>query len=206
MLPKSIERLIETISRLPGIGPKTASRLTFYLLSRPEQELEEYGAAFLGLKKDLQICGLCFNFAEADPCLVCASDDRERKKICVVEEVLDLLALERAGYRGLYHVLGGAISPINGIGPEELHIAPLLARVKTNSEQNLEIILATNPSLEGEATAMYIHKQLEKLRDELPTGSHLRVTRIARGLPVGGELEYADEVTLARALEGRNEY
>lgn len=200
IIPDSVSNLIEEFSRLPGIGHKTASRLTFYLLTKPEEEILRFGQAVSELKKRLIYCQSCFNITEESPCVLCRDPDRVQEKIMVVEEPLDIIALEKTGFQGVYHVLGGVISPIEGIGPENLRIRELLAKIK--KEKGLkEIILATDPSLEGEATAMYLALEIKKL--ELPK---LQVTRIARGLPVGSDLEYADEITLTRALEGRREY
>lgn len=201
-LPKSIENLIEEFSKLPGIGPKTAGRLTFYLLTKPETDVANLGEAVTNLKKNLKFCSQCFNITEHDPCDICANPKRDKTKLMVVEEPLDIVALEKTGFEGFYHVLGGQISPIDGVGPENLRIAPLIDKIKTMSD--LEVILATDPSLEGEATAMYIARQIGK--ENPPAGGKIKVTRIARGLPVGGDLEYADEITLTRALEGRKEY
>jgi recombination protein RecR len=195
-VPRSVERLIEEFNRLPGIGPKTASRLTFYLLRSPQEQVQALAQAVSELQEKVVTCSVCFNIAETSPCLICGDAQRDRTLICVVEEPLDVLAIERTGqYDGLYHVLHGAISPMEGVGPEDLRIAELTRRLDTNPVQ--EVILATNPSLEGESTAMYISRQLA------PLG--VRVTRLAHGLPMGGDLEYADEVTLTRALEGRRE-
>lgn len=197
-LPQSIQKLSHALSRLPGIGPKTAHRLVFYLINRPEDEVVSLGQAFLDLKKDLTRCSVCSTISESDPCPICADDERVASHIMVVEEPLDMLAMERTGYDGVYHVLGGVISPINGVGPQDLRIAELLERIKNNVT---ELILATDPSLEGEATAAYITEKVVQLN---LTG--VDITRIARGLPVGGDLEYADELTLRRALEGRQNY
>ncbi len=194
--PESVTHLIEALSRLPGIGPKTASRLTYYLLRAPDEQVESLAQALRELKTRTRFCSICFNITEADPCPICSDEERDAGTICVVEEPLDVLAIERTReYRGRYHVLHGAISPVEGIGPENLRIKELLDRVRGQPVR--EVILATNPSLEGEATAMYLQRHLA------PLGA--RVTRLARGLPVGGDLEYADEVTLLRALEGRRE-
>lgn len=193
-LAKPVSDLIIAFSRLPGIGPKTASRLTFYLLREREGLAAALADALRALHAGTVECAQCFNIAETSPCPICADPGRDQRTICVVEEPLDVLAIERTGaFRGVYHVLHGALSPIEGIYPEKLRIAELVERVRTTRPR--EIILATNPSLEGENTAAYIHQQLA------PTGSV--ITRLARGLPVGGDLEYTDEVTLARALEGR---
>ncbi|MBM4466553.1 MAG: recombination protein RecR [Chloroflexi bacterium] len=194
--PEPVARLIEEFSRLPGIGPKTASRLTFFLLRSPAEQAASLAEALRQLRERITFCSICFNLTEESPCPICRDEERDRSLICVVEEPLDVLAIERTReYRGLYHVLHGAISPMEGIGPEDLRIGELINRLRAASVE--EVILATNPSLEGEATAMYLHRQL------VPLG--VRVTHLARGLPVGGDLEYADEITLARALEGRRE-
>jgi recombination protein RecR len=194
--PEPVARLIEEFSRLPGIGPKTASRLTFFLLRSPAEQAESLAEALRQLRERITFCSTCFNITVESPCPICQDEGRDRSLICVVEEPLDVLAIERTReYRGLYHVLHGAISPMEGIGPEDLRIRELITRLRAGPVE--EVILATNPSLEGEATAMYLHRQL------VPLG--VRVTRLARGLPVGGDLEYADQITLARALEGRRE-
>jgi recombination protein RecR len=209
VVPKSVKNLIEAFERLPGIGPKTAARLTFYLMHVPEHEVESLSQAVARLKKDTLICSTCFNVAEEDPCPICSSPRRERQVLAVVETPLDVLALERAHFRGLYHVLHGVIDPLNNIGPEELKIRELLQRIASSASTNAseaftEIILATNPSVEGEATAMYIKRELRAQSAERKTD--LKITRLARGLPVGGDLEYADDVTLGKAIEGRTEY
>jgi recombination protein RecR len=194
--PGPVARLIEEFHKLPGVGPKLAQRLTYYLLRMPAAEAHALAEAILEVKERITFCSVCQNVTDTNPCRICDSDRRERTMICVVEEPMDILAMERSGsYRGLYHVLHGAISPMDGIGPEELKIEELLARLRTN--EATEVILATNPNLEGEATAMYLTRLLR------PLG--LRITRLARGLPVGGDLEYADDVTLTRAMEGRQE-
>ncbi|MBI4011086.1 MAG: recombination protein RecR [Candidatus Rokubacteria bacterium] len=194
--PPSVGRLVEAFQRLPGIGPKTAQRLTFHLLKQPDGVVRELADALADLKARVVHCSRCFSVTDEDPCRICASPARDPAVVCVVEEPNDLLAMERTGeYRGRYHVLLGALSPLDGIGPDELKVRELLARVETDGVR--EVILATNPNVEGDATAIYLAKLLR------PLG--VRVTRIARGLPVGGDLEYADEVTLARALEGRRE-
>jgi recombination protein RecR len=195
-IPEPVNRLIEAFSQLPGIGPKSASRLTFYLLRRPAEQAENLAGALVDLKQKTTFCHICFNITVENPCRICQDESRDRSIVCVVEEPLDVLAIDRTGeYRGLYHVLHGAISPVEGIGPDELKINELIARLRKEPVQ--EVLLATNPNLEGEATAMYLGRVLE------PLG--VRVTRLARGLPVGGDLEYADAVTLSRALEGRRE-
>ncbi len=195
-VPKVVRNLIESFERLPGIGPKTAQRLTYYLLHAPKEEAESLAQAALDLKEKTVICEVCFNIAERSPCGICSDSSRDSTMIAVVEDPLDVLALEKANFKGIYHVLHGSISPLENIGPDDLKIRELLPRLK--DEKVKEIILATNPTMEGEATAMYIERLIK------PIG--VKVTRIARGLPVGGDLEYADETTLARALEGRNEY
>jgi len=200
--PKAVKRLIESFERLPGIGPKTAQRLTFYLLHFPQGELDRFASAFAGLKRGTKICSKCFNVAETDPCEICEDKSRDQSLICVVEQPLNILAVERSGgFAGLYHVLHGAISPLNNIGPDELHIKELLPRIKNGKIS--EIILATNPTMEGEATAMYIKNMIN---DYKPIKNGLMISRIGRGLPVGGDLEYADEVTLINALRGRGEF
>ena len=196
-LARPLARLIDELSKLPGVGPKTAQRLAYHILRAPAMDAEALAAAVRSVKTDLRYCGICFNIAEADPCAVCSSDERERRVVCVVEEPLDVLAVERTGqFKGVYHVLHGAISPVNGVRPDDLRIAELASRVRSGGVD--EVILATNPNLEGEATAMYIAQLL--------AGSSARVTRLARGLPMGGDLEYADEVTVSRALEGRRAF
>ncbi len=193
-LARPIADLIEAFSRLPGIGPKTASRLTFYLLRDPNGLALALAEALQGLSSGTVLCERCFNVAEQSPCNICADQARDADTICVVEEPLDVLAVERTGsFHGMYHVLHGALSPIDGVYPEKLRISELVERVRAAAPR--EVILATNPSLEGENTAAYIQQVL------IPTG--VTLTRLARGLPVGGDLEYTDEVTLARALEGR---
>jgi recombination protein RecR len=199
MLPKSVQNLIDEFSKLPGVGPKTAARLVFYLLTKSKSDIAMLGQSVLDLSTNLTYCSDCFNISETEICGICSDEKRDRTIITVVEEPLDVIALERSyGLTSLYHVLGGVISPINGVGPDELRITQLLERVKENTPK--EVILATNPNLEGEATATYIREKLKQL--DLP----INITRIARGLPVGGYLEYADEVTLKRSLEGRREY
>ncbi len=195
ILPKSIEVLIEELSHLPGIGPKSASRLTFGLLSRRDSFIEDLSNALTSLKLNLRQCSRCFIITDlSDTCVVCQDTSRDQKLVCVVETALDVVALEQSGsFNGVYHVLGGAISPLDGIGPNDLHIKELIGRC--DKERWQEVILATNPSLEGEATTLYIN---DMLKDK-----PVVISRIARGLPIGGSLEYADEVTLQRALEGR---
>lgn len=203
-LPRAVQDLIDAFSRLPGIGPKMASRLTFYLLQKSEYDLNRFISSLDGIRQGLQDCAQCGNIAEGQLCAVCEDSEREENLICVVEGPLDVIALEKMGsYRGRYHVLGGALSPIDGIGPDQLRVRLLIARIEeqisTEKENKIEVILATNPSLEGEATAMYLHQQFQSYIDQ---GS-LMVSRIARGLPMGSDVEYADPTTLLRALEGR---
>ena len=193
-LARPLGRLIDELGKLPGVGPKTAQRLAYHILRTPAPDAEALAAAIRSVKTDLRYCGICFNIAEADPCAICSSDERDAKVVCVVEEPLDVLAIERTGqFKGRFHVLHGAISPVNGVRPDDLKIQQLVARVKQGGIE--ELILATNPNLEGEATSMYVAQLL--------AGSGTRLTRLARGLPMGGDLEYADEVTVSRALEGR---
>lgn len=194
--PRSVTRLIEEFHRLPGIGPKTAQRLTFFLLRAPREQAEQLADSIKDLRTRITSCSICCNISEHDPCDICSDDSRDHAQICVVEEPLDMVALERTRqYKGVYHVLHGAISPVEGIGPEDLRIRELLNRLRGDNVK--EVLLATNPNIEGEATAMYLERLVK------PMG--IRLTRLARGLPVGGDLEYADEVTLARALEGRSD-
>lgn len=205
---RAISNLVEAFERLPGVGPKTAARLTYYLLHVPQADLDKFAGALSALKRDTQECSECHNIAETDPCDICQDRDRDRETICVVEQPLDVLALERGGkYRGVYHVLHGVIDPLHNIGPEEIKVGELLARLQIpNSKSQLpikEIILALNPNMEGEATCLYINRQIGEIRKEI---GEVRVTRLAHGLPVGADIEYADEVTLNRALEGRTTY
>lgn len=203
-LPKSVRNLIEELSRLPGVGPKSAARLAMHLLHSPDSRVKPLGQAILGLKDNVVFCETCWNIAEENPCNICSDPQRDKGIICVVEQILDVVALEKTGdVKGVYHVLHGALSPIDAVGPEQLKVDALFERLKKNEtadkdEVVREVILATNPSLEGEATALYIQKHLKDF--------NVKVTRIARGLPVGGDLEYADEVTLSRALLGRAEF
>jgi recombination protein RecR len=194
-MPEPVTRLIEELSRLPGIGPKTASRLTYYLLRASDEQSNDLALALQELKARTRFCEICFNITEQQPCPICSDASRDGGTICVVENPLDVLAVEKTGiYRGKYHVLHGAISPIEGIGPSDLKIDALQFRVRSGGVN--EVIIATNPTLEGEATAMYLQGQL--------ASPSLQISRLARGLPVGGDLEYVDEVTLVRALEGRS--
>ncbi|MCZ2111687.1 MAG: recombination mediator RecR [Dehalococcoidia bacterium] len=191
--PEPIVRLIEAFHKLPGIGPKSAQRLAYHILRIPEEQAAAIANAIMDVKRRIVLCTVCMNITEADPCSYCQDPRRDRSLICVVEQALDILAIERTGYRGQYHVLHGVLNPMDGIGPDEIRVRELVERLKQGEVQ--EIIMATNPSLEGEATAMYIQRLVG------PAG--VKVTRLARGLPSGADLEYTDDVTLARALEGR---
>ncbi len=200
MLPKSVQNLIDEFAKLPGIGNKTAARLVFYLLTKPDYDLNRFSSALSLLKKELKICPTCYNLTDSDLCIVCRDAKRDKGLIAVVEEPLDVIALEKSGgFVGLYHVLGGSIDPLNGIGPENLRITELIDRLSDKNGKIREIIIATNPNFEGEATASYIKEKV------ISTNQKIIITRIARGLPMGGDLEYADEVTLKRSLEGRRE-
>src|SRR3989344_4454259 len=206
-LARPLVRLIEAFEKLPGIGPKSAQRLTFYLLHVPQVEIEKFAEALTNLKKNTVECSTCFNVSETNPCSICEDQTRDAGIICVVEQPIDILSLERTGkYRGVYHVLHGALNPLANVGPDEIRIAQLLKRIKNQESGIREIILATNLSMEGESTAMYIQKQLSAISDQLSDVNKIRVTRIAHGLPMGADLEYADEMTLSQALEGRREY
>jgi recombination protein RecR len=192
-LSNSMQRAIEELSKLPGIGKKSAQRLVFYLLKLPREEVIALAKSLVDVKDKASYCSVCFNITETNPCSICTNDKRDRSIICVVEEANDVIAFEKTGeYKGLYHVLGGALSPLDGIGPDDLKIIELLARLKDGVT---EVILANNPNVEGEATALYLSKLIK------PLG--IKMTRIARGIPVGTDIEYADEITLTRALEGR---
>lgn len=194
--PEPLAKLIDAFSRLPGIGPKTAGRLAFHVLRMKEDDVIDFAKALVNVKRNLHYCSICCNITDTDPCRICQDKSRDSSIICVVQEPKDLVAMERTReFQGYYHVLHGAISPMEGIGPDEIRIADLLRRL--SDERVQELILATNPNIEGEATAMYLSRLVR------PFG--LKVTRIAHGLPVGGDLEYADEVTLTKALEGRRE-
>jgi len=194
---EAVYKLIQELNKLPGIGPKSAQRLTYYLLRAPNEQAQLLAEAILSVKQKTKLCSICFNVTDSDPCLICRSDRHDQSKICVVEQPQDILALEHTKiYSGLYHVLHGAISPTEGIGTDDIRIKELMNRLQDGSVK--EVILATNPNLEGEATAMYLNKLIAQLG--------IRVTRLARGLPFGTELEYADDVTLTRAIEGRQEF
>ena len=198
-VPKALLNLIESFQRLPGIGPKTAQRLTYYLLHVPQSELDDFSVNLSSLKKDTVFCSICKNIGENDPCYLCDDNTRDSSEILVVEQPLDILAFERTGkYKGLYHVLHGAISPLENIGPDEIFIGELFGRL-TNGSTVEEVIIATNPTMEGEATAMYLSK---KIRDK---NNKIKVTRLGMGIPTGADIEYADEVTLTQAIEGRRE-
>jgi recombination protein RecR len=206
-LPKSIKNLISYFERLPGVGPKSASRLVFYLLNTPESFVREMSNSLLAIKKEIKICKECFSVAESDICEICGDEKRNKKTICVVEKAIDVMAIENiGGFKWVYHVLGGVVNPLDHIGPDDLKIDELISRVrKFEDDDEIEIILATNPTMEGEATALYIKKKLE----DLPAGKaglkneKIKITRIGSGLPMGADLEYADQATLSRAMEGR---
>lgn len=218
-IPKAIEKLIESFQRLPGIGPKTAQRLAFYLLFVPQSELEEFGNNLAFLKKQVVLCKNCFNIGESELCEICQDPQRDNSTICVVEDPLDVVAIEKSGrYKGVYHVLHGVIDPLNNLGPDDIYIPQLIDRINrqlaNNQEPVKEVIIATNPTMEGEATAAYIIRELRTKNppaggrgQELRTkNGKLIITRIGRGLPTGADLEYADEITIQQALEGRVEY
>jgi recombination protein RecR len=202
-LPKAILNLVNVFERLPGIGPKSAIRLAFYLLNTPESFVEELSGDLLRLKKEIKVCRECFGVCENDVCEICSNERRNKGMICVVERAIDVIAIENiGGFVGVYHVLGGVINPLDHVGPEDLKIEELIERVRVEGEkgQEMEIILAVNPTMEGEATALYIKKKMESLKIE-----KLKVTRIGSGLPMGADLEFADQATLSRAMEGRRE-
>lgn len=197
-LPKAIRQLVEKFERLPGVGPKSAQRLVFYLLHHPESELADFSAKLLALKRDTVLCSQCHQIAEQDPCPICADPNRDTSQLCVVEQPLDLLAIERSDqYHGLYHVLHGCIAPLSNIGPDQLYLRDIVKRLKNVTE----LIIATNPTMEGEATALYITQLVRQTANVEP--EQLKITRIGHGLPIGADIEYADGITLARALEGR---
>jgi len=194
---EAVYKLIQELNKLPGIGPKSAQRLAYHLLRAPEEQAKQLADAVLSAKQKTKLCSICFNVADSDPCLICRSDQRDHSKLCIVEQPQDIVALENTKtYNGLYHVLHGAISPTEGVGADDIRIKELMNRLQGSSVD--EVILATNPNLEGETTAMYLNKLIS------PLG--IRITRLARGLPFGTELEYADDVTLTRAIEGRQEF
>ena len=197
-IPKVIRALIESFEKLPGIGPKTAQRLTYYLLHVPQTELEDFAESLSSLKKDTLVCSVCKNVAEGNPCPICTDRNRDESMVMVVEQPLNILAIERTGkYRGVYHVLHGSINPLDNIGPDELYIDDLLKRIKNHESGIVEVIIATNPTMEGEATAMYLAKKLK-----IGNGK-LKITRLGMGMPTGADLDYADEATITQAIEGR---
>lgn len=201
-LPKSIKNLISAFERLPGIGPKSASRLVFYLLNTPESYVAEIARSLLAIKKEVKICKECFSVTENEVCEICSDEKRNKKTICVVERAIDVMAIENiSGYKWVYHVLGGVVNPLEHVSPDDLKIDELVDRVeKMIDDGEIEIILATNPTMEGEATALYIKKKLENL-----CKANIKISRIGSGLPMGADLEYADQATLSRAMEGRRE-
>lgn len=203
-LPKALERVIENFEKLPGIGPKTAQRLAFYLLHVPQPDLDGFADSLSNLKTQTVLCSTCFNIGEEDPCFICQDQTRDNSTICVVEDALDLLAIERGGkYKGTYHVLHGVIDPLNSIGPDDIYLPQLVSRINKSEPKIKELILATNPTMEGEATSLYIVREFSK---NTADANGIKITRIGRGLPIGSDIEYADEVTIERALEGRREY
>ena len=198
-IPKAVTNLIESFEKLPGIGPRTSQRLTYYLLHVPQSELEVFGDALIDLKKKTLLCSVCRNVSESDPCSFCVDSTRDANSILVVEQPLDVLAIERTNrYKGLYHVLHGAINPLDNVGPDELYIDSLVKRL-TDGSKVVELIVATNPTMEGEATAMYLTKKIKS------QNSKIKITRLGMGIPRGADLEYADDVTLTQAIEGRKE-
>lgn len=200
-IPRAITNLIESFERLPGIGPKTAQRLAFYLLFVPQVDLDEFANNLIRLKNATVLCKTCFNIGENEICDICADSNRDKGTVCVIEDPLDAVAIERSGkYKGVYHVLHGIIDPLNNMGPNDIYIPQLIERIKNSESGIKEIIIATNPTMEGEATAIYITREIKS------KSSKIKITRIARGLPTGADLEYADEVTIDRALAGRIEY
>lgn len=199
-IPKALEKVINNFERLPGIGPKSAQRLAFYLLHVPQANLDDFAASLSNLKTSIAMCSICFNIGDTQVCSICDDFERDASTVCLVEDALDLIAIEKSGqYKGVYHVLHGVIDPLNSIGPDDIYIPQLIKRLSNGTEVS-EIILATNPTLEGEATAMFI---LNKVKSTSPD---IKITRIGRGLPTGADLEFADEMTIQRALEGRREY
>lgn len=197
-LPKAVRQLVEKFERLPGIGPKSAQRLVFYLLHNPESELQDFANRLIALKRETVLCSQCHQIAEADPCPICDDPNRDQTQLCVVEQALDLLAIEKSDqFHGNYHVLNGCIAPLSNIGPDQLYLKDIIGRL----EGVTELILATNPTMEGEATALYISEFIRQTKPKL--AAKLKITRIGHGLPIGADIEYADGVTLARALEGR---
>lgn len=196
MLPASIRKLIEQLSYLPGVGPKTAVRLAFYLLKKPQADLEAFAGAIMNAKKDIRVCSVCLNLSEHEPCLICNNDNRDQTTVCVVAESHDQEAIERTNeYQGVYHILGGVLNPLEGIGPDSLNINQLVKRINQGLIE--EVILGLNPDLEGESTSLYLQKLLQPLK--------VKITRLAKGLPSGSDIEYADEITLGSALKNRRE-
>lgn len=206
-LPQSLQKLINEFSKLPGIGQKSAQRLAFYLLKKDQVDLTSLSAAVAQLKQGVNYCSLCHKMSDHDPCDVCSDPHRDKTLVCVVEETLDALAIDKSGeFKGVFHVLGGVLNPLEGVGPEQLNVQSLLDRILRGNIQ--EVIIATNPSLEGETTAMHLSKVIREADKQISVSAdkHIKITRIARGLPMGGDLEYADDITLMRAMEGRREY
>lgn len=213
-LPSSLQKLIQEFSKLPGIGPRSAQRLAFYLLKKSKIDTDSLAAAVANVRTDVIYCTVCHTMAETDPCSVCSDPNRDHGIICVVEEPLDAIALDKTGeYKGVFHVLNGVLNPLEGVGPEQLNIESLMQRIAKEDDSLTaggsnfpvrEVIIATNPSLEGETTAMHLTKLIKEYNHQ--SGKNIRVSRIARGLPMGGDLEYADDITLTRALEGRSEF
>lgn len=204
-IPRAVSLLIDSFCKLPGIGPKSAQRLTYYLLHVPQLELDNFSDAVKNLKKDTTLCSICRNVGESDPCIICTDLSRDRSVILVVEQPLDVLAFEKTGkYKGLYHVLHGAINPLENIGPDEIYTGDLIERVRKDKRVK-EIIIATNPTMEGEATSMYLSKQLKMINEKSTTGIAVKISRLGMGIPTGADLEYADEVTLFQALQGRRD-
>jgi len=199
-IPRPLTRVIEAFEKLPGIGPKTAQRLTYYLLHIPQDELEIFARALVNLKKDTLLCKVCRNVSESDPCPICSDSSRDSTLLLVLEQPYEILSFERTGkFKGLYHVLHGSINPLDNIGPDELYIEDLIKRTKKKENGFRELIIATNPTMEGEATAMFLHKKIKIVNPKL------KITRLGMGIPTGADLEYADEVTLREAIAGRRE-
>lgn len=199
-IPKAIRQLTENFEKLPGVGPKSAQRLTYYLLHVPQSQLEQFAESLVNLKKNTVMCSVCKNVSETDPCVYCSDDSRNKSQILVVEQPLDILAFEKTGnYSGVYHVLHGSINPLENIGPDEIFVDPLLNRIKSHEPVISEVVIATNPTMEGEATAMYLSKKVK----ELSNGNPIEVTRLGMGIPTGAYVEFADEMTMRQALEGR---
>ncbi len=199
-LPRSVQQLIESFEKLPGVGPKSAQRLVFYLLHNPDHQLEEFADRLLALKKNTILCSSCHNVSETDPCKICSDQTRDASSLCIVEQPLDVIAIENSGaFKGKYHVLHGAIAPLNNVGPDQLYLHDVTKRLKGV----VELIIATNPTMEGEATALYIKEYI--LQSGVDNATNLAISRIGHGLPIGADIEYADGVTLSRALDGRRE-